>query len=67
MKPDPLIVLQARIEARARLLRAGSYARVEDLMVPLYSYARRTGLMAKLGVKGIDDMMLAAMLDDRKR
>ena len=65
-KPDPLLILQARIEARARLLRAGSYARVEDMMQPLYAYARRTGLMEKLGVKGIDDMMLAAMLDEKR-
>jgi hypothetical protein len=56
---DPLIVLQARIDARARLWKDGEYADEGELMQPLYRFAQRHNL--PLQVEDIDGLMLAAL------
>jgi len=59
---DTLLVLQARIDARAQLWMLGNYATPSDMMLPLYNYAKQMDLFEKLGgVDGIDNMMLVAL------
>lgn len=61
-RPDALVVLQARIEARAQCWRLGGYDSLAEMMAPLYASAQKTGLFDKLGgVEGIDDMLLRAL------
>jgi Fe-S cluster assembly iron-binding protein IscA len=56
---DPLVVLQARMLARARMWIDGQCNTVAELMQPLYDAAERDGLFDQLGGRvGIDTMML---------
>lgn len=49
VSPSPLLVLQARAEARARLYAAGEYDSLEDAIAPLLDHALATGLTDQLG------------------
>ena len=59
---DPMVVLLARINARALLWQRGQFDLLADLMQPLYEYAIKENVFAECGgVEGIDLMMLNAM------
>jgi hypothetical protein len=47
-KVSPLLVLQARAEARALLYRAGIFD-LEEALAPLQAYARKRGIIDKIG------------------
>lgn len=63
--PDPLLVLQARISARARLWKANEYDSLADMMGPLYAHAKRSKLFERFGdelmIEAIDAMMMAEL------
>jgi hypothetical protein len=46
---SPLLVLEARAEARALLFRCGEYEDSGDAVAPLLIYAEQCGLTAQLG------------------
>lgn len=49
--PHPMIVLQARAEARARLYRELEMT-LSDALTPLLDYAHRSGIVDKIGPGG---------------
>jgi hypothetical protein len=59
MMTSPILVLQARAEARA-ILFAESVFDIEAAIIPLREYADRSGLTDKLGVPAIDQIIHAA-------
>lgn len=59
---DPLIVLEARMRARARMWIDGQCDTIMELMLPLYDAAEAAGLSEQLGGRvGIDKMMLQVL------
>lgn len=50
---SPLLVLQARAEARAILYAAGEYDSVEQAIAPLLEQALRDGLVDELGAETV--------------
>lgn len=46
---SPILVLQARAEARAVLLAAGEIASLDEAMNPLFDYAHQHGLVELVG------------------
>lgn len=59
---DPLVVLAARIGARAVLWKAGQFASLDDMMQPLYAYAIEKNVFEQMdGADGIDRLMLEAL------
>lgn len=49
----PLLVLQARADARARLYRAGFYDSIENALAPLFADALQSGLVDELSEAGV--------------
>jgi len=48
---SPLLVLQARAEARAILCAAGEFEQVEPAIVPLLQYAMDSGITDEIGAE----------------
>jgi hypothetical protein len=55
-KLNPLMVLQARAEARALLHAAGEFT-IEEATEPLYCYAIESGLVVELGIARVRDII----------
>lgn len=49
--PAPLLVLQARAEARAILYAAGEFEQLEEAIVPLLRYALDSGITDDIGAE----------------
>jgi hypothetical protein len=54
---NPLLVLQARAEARAILFEAGEYEDSDAAMGPLVAYAYESGLEEELGLDVVLDVI----------
>ena len=55
---NPYHVLQARIEARAKLFAAGEYESLVEAIVPLATYADNTGITSDIGAENVLAMIL---------
>ena len=65
---SPLLVLQARADARAVLLAAGELRSLDEAMVPLFEYASEHGLPELIGAATVHAIITNAfkflMLDE---
>ena len=61
---NPLLVLQARADARALLFRGGEYRDLEQAVIPLLAYAHIVGLDDKLGGDGVLAIIKIAFGED---
>jgi hypothetical protein len=55
---NPYHVLQARIEARAKLFAAGEYETLVEAVLPLARYADETGITTDIGPENVMMMTL---------
>lgn len=56
----PILIFQARAEARAMLLREGLFRDREEAIEPLRDYARRNGLVELIGAEAVLAIINAA-------
>ena len=56
---NPLLILQARAEARALLYRVGEFD-LEQATEPLYRYAVRSGIVNEFGMDTVINIMRVA-------
>jgi len=57
---SPLLVLQARAEARALLFMAGDYGDCGEAVAPLLAYAQKSGLEENIGADVVMEIIRAA-------
>jgi hypothetical protein len=57
---SPLLILQARAEARALLLSTCEYADLDEAVEPLLSYAVKSGLVDDIGADNVWALIAAA-------
>ena len=61
---NPLLVLQARAEARALLFRTAEYQDLGEAVTPLLAYAHESGLADEIGAPAVLAIIKAAFGDD---
>jgi hypothetical protein len=66
MQPTPMMILQARAEARAMLFALGDYACLREATAPLIEYAHDSGLVHQVGIDTVREIIAEIFKDDKQ-